>query len=125
MLNKTYECSQLEFYIKFFQILNIIQSSEELKLQKQEILILSHLLLLVDNDYKTKRFKLPGQIQVRNILQISNANVKTTLSKLVKKKYLYLDDNGDKQLSPKLKQILDNAIETKDFSIVFKFKIHE
>ena len=46
MISKTYSCSELEFYIKFFDILNIVQSNPEARLTKSEIQILVHFLLI-------------------------------------------------------------------------------
>ena len=125
MISKTYNCSKLEFYMKFFELLNVIQSNTELKLQKREIEVLSHFLLLPEIEFKHKRFKPIGQKIVKEKLDTSIDNIKTTLTKLIKKKYIVPDFDKVNYLHPNIKKVLDTVEMTKTFDVIFKFNINE
>lgn len=122
MINKTYSCSQLEFYRKFFILLSIIQTDETKRLTKSEIEVLIHF-LQIKGTYKDLKFKTQEQLIVKEKLQISLENVKTILTNLTKKQYILTNKDTTKYLHPGIETLLSKAITTGDFSITFNFKI--
>lgn len=125
MINKTFDGSKFEAYVKFFEILNVIQSNSEVKLQGREIEVLSCFLLLPEIEYKHKRFKLQGQKFVAEKLNIKVQNVKTMLTNITKKKYITTDFDQVKYLNKGIKVHIDNINNTGTFNINLKFNINE
>jgi len=121
MISKTYSCSELEFYIKFFDILNIVQSNPEARLTKSEIQILVHF-LLIKGTFKELKFKTKEQLIVKEKLQITLQNVRTTLTNLKNKNYIQVT-NKIYSLHPTIESYFKKALESKNFTIEFNFKI--
>jgi len=121
MISKTYSCSELEFYTKFFEILNIVQSNPDNKLTKSEIQILSHF-LLIEGTFKELKFKTKEQLIVKDKLQITLQNVRTIITNLKNKNYIQVTDEIH-YLHPGIEAYFKKALESKNFTIAINFKI--
>lgn len=121
MISKTYSCSELEFYTKFFEILNIVQSNPDNKLTKSEIQMLSHF-LLIKGTFRELKFKTKEQLIVKDKLQVTLQNIRTTLTNLKNKNYIQVQDDIY-YLHPGIESYFKKALESRNFTIAINFKI--
>ncbi len=127
MISKTYEdISTRDFYYKFFELYNVLQSNLKLKLTENQIRFISEFLAL-DASFKYTRFKIQGKRQVienikaRDNEEISVQNLDATLSLLKKKGIIIEQSDRMRYLNPKIEKFIDP--NNKSFEFRFKFNI--
>ncbi len=127
MISKTYESiSKRDFYYKFFELFNVLQSNHKMKLTERQIDFLAEFLAL-DDSYKFTRFRAIGKKKVMDAFkqrtgeEISVQNLDATLSALKKKGILIEQTDKIKYLNPKIEKFIDP--NSKSFEFIFKFNI--
>jgi hypothetical protein len=127
MITKTYDNMELsDFYRKFFELYNVIQTNPKNRLRDREIDIISEMIVLNDK-LKFKLFKLEGKYEVIKRLNdrynenLTITNINTHLSELKKKGIIIEQEDRMRYINPKILKYLD----TKDnnFEFIFKFNL--
>lgn len=130
MISKTYELSRKEFYKKFFNIYNLIQPDNNLKLREREIDVLCEFIILDKEKYKLTLFRKPGRDEVirkfeERGIEMSFYNINTNLDSLKKKGLLVHTEDKSKIFSPKMKKIIEYIDTHNEITIDFKFMIND
>lgn len=115
-----------DFYRKFFELYNVIQTNPKNRLRDREIDIISEMIVLNDK-LKFKLFKLEGKYEVIKRLNdrynenLTITNINTHLSELKKKGIIIEQEDRMRYINPKILKYLD----TKDnnFEFIFKFNL--
>lgn len=127
MISKTYnDINKRDFYYKFFELYNVLQSAK-FKLSERQIEFISEFLALDEEEFKFTRFKAQGKkkvidnIRLRTKEDISVQNLDATLSHLKKKGVLVEQKDRMKYLNPKIEKYIN--LENKSFEFIFKFNV--
>lgn len=127
MITKTYDNMELsDFYRKFFELYNVIQTNPKNRLRDREIDIISEMIVLNDK-LKFKLFKLEGKYEVIKRLNdkynenLTVTNINTHLSELKKKGIIIEQEDRMRYINPKILKYLET--KDKNFEFVFKFNL--
>ncbi len=127
MITKTYnDIEQSDFYRKFFELYNVLQTNPKNKLRDREIDIISEMIILHDK-YKFKLFKLEGKYELikrineRHGVILTITNVNTQMSELKKKGVIIEQEDRMRYINPSILKYLNT--KEKGFEFVFKFNI--
>lgn len=127
MITKTYnDIDQSDFYRKFFELYNVLQTNPKNKLRDREIDVISEMVVLHDT-HKFKLFKLEGKYEI--IKRIYNKtgetltipNISTQMSELKRKGIVVEQEDRMRYINPSILKYLNT--KEKDFEFVFKFNI--
>lgn len=127
MITKTYDDIDLfNFYRKFFELYNIIQTNPNNRLRDREIDILAEMVILNDT-MKFKLFKLEGKYEIirrlndRYNINLTITNINTQMSELKKKGMIIEQEDRMRYINPKILKYLDT--KDKHFEFTFKFNL--
>lgn len=127
MITKTYNDIELaDFYRKFFELYNVLQTNPKNKLRPREIDIISEMIILNDK-YKFKLFKLEGKYELIKRLNDKHkgsftvTNINTHMAELKKKGMIIEQEDNMRYINPKILKYLET--KDKQFEFVFKFNL--
>lgn len=127
MITKTYnDIEQGDFYRKFFELYNVLQTNPKNRLRDREIDVISEMVALHDT-HKFKLFKLEGKREIikrlnsRYNANLTIQNINTQMSELKKKGIVIEQEDRMRYINPSILKYLNT--KEKDFEFVFKFNI--
>lgn len=129
MITKTYEAIKpFEFYRKFFELFNVVQTNHRMRLRDREIDIVSAILCL-DESYKFTAFKARGKEAIIEIIKehtgddLTLNNIAIHLLELKRKGIVIEQADNMKYINPKILKHLERTGD--NFEFTFKFNIEK
>ncbi len=129
MITKTYEAIKpFEFYRKFFELFNVVQTNHRMRLRDREIDIISAILCL-DSSYKFTAFKAKGKEAIIEIIKehtgddLTLNNIAIHLLELKRKNIIVEQPDNMKYINPSILKYLEK--KDNNFEFAFKFSIKD